>query len=174
MKSMQFEPSKRFLTAIEMQNFLLGVTPQVHSRPMLTVRNHELELTSQRVIIGRNDEFDSLLSGETAQESLVNLQLLEEKPLVITEGDKMFVKVVDPGHYTSRMHVELFKEGGHWYIKDLGSLNGTAILTDLGWRSIHRGHKIEGAAYPLSGKDIISLGYNSRRGPYIIITLLAA
>ena len=174
MRAMQLEPSKRFLTAMEMQNFLLGIAPQVPSGPMLTIRNHELQLTSQRVIVGRNDEFDSLSSGETSQESIVNLQLLEERPLATTEGDKMMVKVVDPGHYISRMHIELFKDSGRWYVKDLGSLNGTAVLTDLGWRAIHRGHKLESAPYPLSGKDIISLGYNSRRGPYIIITLLAA
>jgi serine/threonine protein kinase len=173
-KSMQVEPSKRFVTALEMRRFLEGATQQIYLQPILAIRNHEIKITADRVIIGRNTEFDSLLSGETSEESAINLQMLEEKPLVVTEGDKMIVKVIDPGHYISRRHVELSKQNGQWYIKDLGSLNGTGVLTDSGWQAIHRGPKIESVNHPLSGNDIISLGFNTRRGPYLIMTLLAS
>ena len=39
---------------------------------------------------------------------------------------------IQEGPYVSRRHAELRYEGGHWILKDLGSSNGTFILSESG------------------------------------------
>jgi len=166
-------PHQRFSTALEMKQALVGERPSAYRlRPRIIVRNHEIPITSGRVILGRDDRFDFLFGGETAENPMMRMELLEEKPTVEEKTDKLLIKLVDPGCYISRMHAEIFEESGRWYLKDLGSLNRTAILTDKGWIIIHRGHRLESQPYPLKGKDIISLAYDPKKGPYLVITFL--
>jgi serine/threonine-protein kinase len=174
LKAMQADPSKRFLNAIEMRQFLDGSVQKPRSNPVISLRNFEISITTPRVIIGRNESFDPLFETETLRESMGKLAILEEKPSIEVSTDKLVIKVVDPGNYISRLHAELFESNGKWHVKDLGSLNGTAVLTDSGWQLLQKGHKEEGLAYPLSGNDIISLGFNATRGPYLVLTFLAA
>ena len=61
---------------------------------------------------------------------------LKEKPLVEVVGDKTIVRLLDPSHVISRMHIELYKKDGDWFLKDLGSLNGSAVLTEV-WLDSH-------------------------------------
>jgi serine/threonine protein kinase len=173
-KATQANPSRRFLNAVEMKQVLLGSPQRARNKPVLSVRNVEVPISTPRILVGRNEQFDSLFDGETLRESIGNLAILEEKPSVEVSGDKTVIKVVDPGNYISRLHAEIFEEDETWYLKDLGSLNGTAILGDSGWQPIHLGHKQEGPPNMLSGHDIISLGYNSVRGPYLVLTFMVA
>lgn len=174
MMATEHEPSKRFTSAYEMKQALVGAPTRARTNPVVSVRNFEIPIKTPRVIIGRNEQFDALLQTETMKESAVNLAILEERPLTEESVDKTFIKLVDPGNYISRMHAEIFEEKGIWYLKDLGSLNGTGVLTDSGWQAVHKGHKRESPPYQLSGKDIISLGFNPSRGPYLVVTFLVA
>lgn len=173
-RATQRDPSRRFLNAAEMKQVLEGSTPKPRSNPVISIRNTEIPITTPRVLIGRNEHFDSLFQAETTRESVEGLAVLEEKPSIEVSSDKMLVKVVDPGNYISRLHAEIYESGGRWYLKDLGSLNRTAVLTDAGWKAVDRGHKHEGPPYPLGGNDIISLGFNPARGPYLVLTFLVA
>jgi serine/threonine protein kinase len=172
MKSTQPEPSGRFLTANDMKQQLEGYAPKVYSNPIISLKNQEIPITTSRIVIGRSDDLDSLLVGETVTNSKLDIDSFGEKPAVEVAGDRMNIKVSDPGHYISRMHVEIFQKGQEWFLRDLGSLNGTGVLTETGWQSVHRAHRKEGAPHKLTGKDIISLGYNSVRGPYLVLTFL--
>ncbi len=173
-KATQLDPARRFLNAVEMKQVLEGSSLKTRTKPVVSVRNSEIPIPTPRILIGRNEHFDSLFEDETTGESTAGLAVLEEKPSVEVSSDKTVIKIVDPGSYISRLHAEIFESNGTWFLKDLGSLNGTAILGDSGWQPIHSGHKQEGRPYPLSGNDIISLGYSSLRGPYLVLTFLVA
>lgn len=168
-KSLQPQPAMRFLTAREMRERLQGAKVQVHANPVLIIRNQEIPIKTTRIIVGRDDRFDFLFSG-VKDLSLKSLETLRSKPNVRVEGDRTLVKLVDPGVYISRAHVEIFEKGGGWYVKDSGSLNGSAILSETGWRAISRGHMAEGTPHQLATNNLVSLGYNERRGPYLVIT----
>ncbi len=171
-KSMQVEPSSRFLNAAEMKQALQGVAPKRRANPVLSIRNDEILIKTPRVIIGRNEQLDHLYEHTTSTGSMEHLEMLEEKSTVEVSSDKTVIKVVDPGRYISIVHAEIYEAGKNWFVKDLGSLNGTAVLTDSGWKSIHKGHWVEGSAYPLTGRDILSLGFGDR-GPYLVLSFLA-
>ena len=168
-RALQPQPTQRFLTASEMRQRLQGAKAEVHKNPVLIIRNQEIPIRTARVIVGRDDKFDFLFSG-VKDLSLRSLETLRSKPITRGEGDKTLVKLVDPGLYISRVHVEIFEKGGAWYVKDSGSLNGSAILLETGWRVISRGHMLVGTPHQLAANNLISLGYNERRGAYLVIT----
>lgn len=169
MKALQPQPSMRFLTAGEMKQILGGAKSAVSKNPVLTVRNQEISITTRRVIIGRDDRLDFLFIG-AKDLSLKSFESLRSKPYAKVEGDATLLKLADPGSYVSRNHIELFERGGMWYVRDLGSLNGSAVLLAQGWQTISSGHTIQGTPYPLGMSNVISLGYNTAKGPYIVVT----
>lgn len=171
-KSMRFSPTQRYPSAEEMKLDLLNIKSKFRGGPVLIIRNEEIRVESNRVIIGRNDTLDAL-GGNYTTIGLGSLGSTEDKsPYVERSGDRMLVKIDDPGHFISRMHIELFRSEGKWFARDLGSLNGSAVMTDSGWVPLHRGYKQESPAFVLDGNAMIALGYNPTRGPYLVVTLM--
>ncbi|MEM2550197.1 MAG: FHA domain-containing protein, partial [Nitrososphaerota archaeon] len=95
-----------------------------------------------------------------------------EKVKVLKSGDVMEVRVQDPYNWISRRHFEIFREGGKWFIKDLGSLNRTAVHTRGSLREIWSGHRVEGPPLELGDKALIHVAYGSSLNapPYIVVT----
>lgn len=168
-RALQYQPSRRFLTAGDMKACLLGTSPAARKNPVLTIRNQEIQVTTRRVVIGRDDRFDFLFSG-SKELSLKSVESLRLKPYARTEGDTTLVKLADPWSYISRAHVELLERNGSWYVRDLGSLNGSAVLLSGGWQVISNGRMIQGTPYALGASNVISLGYSTAKGPYVVIT----
>jgi len=62
-------------------------------------------------------------------------------------------------------------KGGVPHVRDLGSVNGTAIYRGGEWVVISRGPKKPGDYYPLRNGDLIALAYSEDKGPYLVITV---
>ena len=172
-RALQYQPSMRFLTAGEMKRVLSGAQGTINKKPTLIIRNQEIQISTRRAIIGRDDRFDFLFSG-SRDFSLKSLESLQSKPYLKVEGETTFVKLTDPGSYISRTHIELFEKGGIWCVRDLGSLNGSAILLADGWQPFSVGHTIQGTPRQLGANNVISLGYSTAKGPYIVATFTLA
>lgn len=70
---------------------------------------------------------------------------LAESPVILGRGANCTIPVRD--RFLSRQHVELTARGGSWFVRDLGSANGTWL----------NGRKVEGAER-VKGGDTLSLG----------------
>ena len=97
-----------------------------------------------------------------------------DKVLTITEGGNLYVYIVDEKSYISRLHAELIRRGDGWYIRDLGSLNKTAGLEGGEWRIIHSQYKTPSPPHKLGERALISLGYDEKLGPYLVLTFISA
>ena len=168
-KALQSQPSMRFLTAGEMKLALEGSKSIAKKNPTLTIRNQEVQVTTSRLVIGRDDRFDFLFSGPKGS-APKSFESLRSKPHIRIEKDVTVVRLADPGSYISRNHAELFERNGAWYVRDLGSLNGSAVLLPSGWQPISSGHMIQGTPYLLGARNVISLGYSRVKGPYVVVT----
>ena len=79
------------------------------------------------------------------------------------------IKVVDPGNYVSRRHAMITYRGGHWFIQDLCSTNGTIINRPSGSVIVYNGNRsgirsgggVCGEA-KLECGDIIGLAFSER------------
>jgi len=88
---------------------------------------------------------------------------------VVVRGGRL--EVYDPNKYISREHLEVKFMGGVPHVRDLGSVNGTAIYRSGEWVVISRGPKKPGDYYPLRNGDLIALAYSEDKGPYLVITV---
>ena len=61
----------------------------------------------------------------------------------------------------------IFRKGDKWFLKDLGSLNKTAVYRDGRWIEVYRGYKQESPEFELRDGDVIALAYDARKGPYL-------
>jgi len=88
---------------------------------------------------------------------------------VVVRGGRL--EIFDPNKYISREHLEVKFMGGEPYVRDLGSVNGTAIYRGGEWMVISRGPKKPGDYVPLRNGDLIALAYSEEKGPYLVITV---
>ncbi len=157
-KAMMPRPEDRFASAEEMLAYLKGTPPPlVRPVPILVVAGIEVPLKVERIIIGR-----------APRDQIGPVRLVEEDG-----GAKLLIK--DPKAFISRVHAEIYKEKDKWYIRDLGSLNKTAVSRGLGgWRVLWAGRGRPSEAVELKDGTIIALAYRRDLGPYFTITFKAS
>lgn len=168
LRATQADPKKRFSTAKEMIALLEERRPAEASKTRLVIKNEPLPIEGSSVIIGRMERYEKAnrerLETNTDQESLVATQ---DRCEVTWEGDSCLVKIPDPLCYISRKHAEVFSGPEGWSVRDLGSLNKTAVYSGGVWTELWKGHGVPSDAFPLHGGEWISLAYDSRLGPYM-------
>jgi len=169
-KAMAWEPINRFSTAAEM-------IKAIESRKIEEVaeRYPVLEIMGERIILDAPMLFFGRLST-SATDTSSKLYGYEERKLVVEKrGDWIYVYIKDPYKWVSRRHFMIFEMNGKWYIKDLGSLNRTAIHTERGLTEIWAGYRKEGRPYILGRKALIYIAYGSSlsQPPYIVATFRA-
>ena len=157
-RAMMPRPEDRFASAEEMASYLRGApVPVEREIPVLVVAGIEVPLKSDRVIIGR---------APRDQKGPVRL---------VEEAGVARLMIRDPKAFISRVHAEVFCEGGKWYVRDLGSLNKTAVSRGLGgWEVLWEGRGRPSRAVELGDGAIIALAYRRDLGPYFTITFKAA
>ena len=147
-KALEPDYRRRFADAAEALAFLKGVAAKEKQGLRLKLMGHIINVNQGQLIIGRTDE--------------------KEKHLKI-EGNLLYI--YDAGKYISRQHAEITEIGGKWYIRDLGSVNKTAVLRDNEWIIVWRGRGVTSQWIELKNGDIVALGYDKSKGPYIVMTV---
>jgi serine/threonine-protein kinase len=139
--------SQRFADAGEALAFLAGGT-EVRRGLILRIKGRAVYVPRGALYIGRTDEkeMDLKMEGE-------------------------FLRIYDPNRYISRRHLELAEIRGRWYIKDLGSANKTAVYWGGRWHLVWRGRGATSRWFELRDGDVIALGYDEEKGPYILIAV---
>ena len=155
-KAMAWNPSDRYLSAREMIEAIEGVTPKEveEEAPILEVMGARIRIEASSLVFGRLTE-----TGRG-------------KVDVRQEGDVIYVGVDDPYKWISRKHFEIFRSGGKWYIRDLGSLNRTAVQTGGRLIEVWAGPRVESQPVELGERAVIYIAYGSslNRQPYVVAT----
>ena len=146
-KALAPDYSQRFADAGEALAFLAGGT-EVRRGLILRVKGRAVYVPGGALYIGRTDE--------------------KEMDLKMEGG---FLYIYDPNGYISRRHLELAEIEGRWYIRDLGSANKTAVYWGGRWHLVWRGRGATSRWFELRDGDVIALGYDEEKGPYILITV---
>ncbi len=170
MKAMAWDPSERFLSAREMIDAIEKYTlPEegVKDVPVLEVMGEKIEIDAPILRFGRLHE------GSGTTTSSEDMEVGKGgRVKVVRSGDVIEVWISDPYNWISRRHFEIFEKNGKWFIKDLGSLNRTAVRTRGMLKEIWAGYKVEGEPFELGEKAIIYVAYGSslQAPPYLTIT----
>lgn len=168
MKAMSWDPCERYLSARDMIMALEGEERQQPSDvPVLEVLGEEIRLEAPVIRFGRLAEEE----GQTGVEGYSRAEL-KKKVVVERRGDVMEIKVFDPYKWISRNHFEIFYRGGKWYIKDLGSLNRTAVRVEGQMIEVWKGRGVESQPVELGKKTLIYVAYGSSlsQPPYLVLT----
>ncbi len=168
LKATQADPTKRFSTAKEMLALLEHRRPAGVSKTRLVIKNEPLPLEGSSVILGRMERYEKSARGRVGTTSEPSsLVATQDKCEVVQEGDSYLVKIPDPLCYISRRHAEVFSGPEGWRVRDLGSLNKTAVYSEGAWTELWKRHGEPSDAFLLHGGEWISLAYDSRLGPYL-------
>jgi serine/threonine-protein kinase len=174
-KAMNWDPLQRYLSAREMISDLdRGVVSEESLEvPVLEVMGVKIRLEAERLVFGRL--VPSQGTGTSITSSAVSEYSLADRVNVVRHGDYMEVFVKDPFNWISRRHFEIYRMGGKWYIRDLGSLNRTAVLSGGQLREIWRGYKEPGPPFELGERALIYVAYGSSLSsqPYIVVSFRA-
>uniref|UniRef100_A0A7C5YZI5 non-specific serine/threonine protein kinase n=1 Tax=Ignisphaera aggregans TaxID=334771 RepID=A0A7C5YZI5_9CREN len=164
-KALDPNPINRYLRARDMIKDLIGETDlfEKTTKPKIMILDKEIEIEVDRVVIGRLTQ--TII--ETSSKSI-------DKVVTRIEGNNLYIYINDEKSYISRLHVELIRKENDWYLRDLGSLNKTAVLEGGEWKIIHKQYKIPSELYKLSSRAIISLGYDVKLGPYLVLTFISS
>jgi serine/threonine protein kinase len=164
MKAMSWDPANRYLTAREMIDAIeLPSTLKVETSdvPIIEVMGEKIKIDAPLLRFGRMQEKIST-SISIYDKVIINK---EEKVKILKGKDLIEVQVQDPYNWISRKHFEIFRSGSRWFIRDLGSLNKTAIRSKGNIIEIWRGYKVEGPPMELEDKVIIHVAYSSLDAP---------
>jgi len=163
-KALDPDPVNRYLRARDLIKDVLGESDlsERAAKPKVIVLGKEVEVEVSRVVIGRLTQ----TIVETTSKPV-------DKVVTRIEGDNLYVYVADEKSYISRLHAELVRKGGEWYLRDLGSLNKTAVLEGGEWKMVYNRYRVPSALYRLSSRAIISLGYDAKLGPYLVLTFIS-
>jgi serine/threonine protein kinase len=164
-KAMDPDPVNRYLRASDMIKDLLGEKnlSENTKKPKIIVLGKEIEVDTDRIVIGR--------LTEDIRESL-DISI-EDDVAVIVEEDNTYIYINDRNAYISRQHAEIFKQRKRWYLRDLGSLNKTAVLINGQWVVVYKAYKQPSQPLEIGTRAIIAIGYNEKYGPYITIMFIA-
>lgn len=139
---------RRFADAAEALAFLKGEAAKERAGLRLRVKGREVYINQGQLIIGRTDD--------------------PAKDLRI-EGNILYI--YDENRYISRQHAEIAEMYGRWYIRDLGSVNKTAVYRGERWYPVWGGRGVTSQWVELGQGDLIALGYDDVKGPYLVISV---
>ncbi|MEM4546566.1 MAG: FHA domain-containing serine/threonine-protein kinase [Nitrososphaerota archaeon] len=162
-KAMDPDPVKRYLRASDLVKELIGEKDLSEKtvKPKLIVLGVEIPVEVERVVIGR-----------LSQVVTSSAEKVHEKVVTMTEGNNLYVYIYDQNSYISRLHAELIYKNGSWYLRDLGSLNKTAILVGGEWKTVYNSYRVPSNLVEIGRRSMISLGYDDKLGPYLVISFL--
>jgi serine/threonine protein kinase len=172
MKAMSWDPTDRYLTAKEMIDAIehhSAFEVETSDVPILEVMGEKIKIDAPILRFGRiyqeSTSTSTSIGGEVAVGGGEKVRILRSKDLIE-------VQVRDPYNWISRKHFEIFRSGNKWFIRDLGSLNRTAIRSKGNLIEIWRGYKVEGPPVELGSKAIIHVSYGSsiNAPPYLVVT----
>ena len=146
-KALAPDYSQRFADAGEALAFLTGGVAERRGLTLM-VKARAVPVPGGALYIGRTDD---------------------EKMDLKIERESLYI--YDPDRYISRRHLELAEIQGRWYIRDLGSTNRTAVYRDGRWHLVWRGKGATSQWFELRDGDVVALGYDEEKGPYILITV---
>jgi serine/threonine protein kinase len=168
LKATQADPTKRFSTAGEMLALLGKRKTAEMPATRLIIKNEPIPLESSSVVLGRMERYEKTnKDGKDMRSNPDSLIATQDKCEVVQEGDSYLIKIPDPLCYISRKHAEVFTGSDGWYVRDLGSLNKTAVYSNGYWTEVWKNHGAPSEAFPLHGGEWISLAYQAALGPYI-------
>jgi len=154
-RAMHPDMSMRYLTAEQMLMDLQGYFRE-ELRPgciQIAVKGQVYTLDADCIIIGRGDDPNIPIG-------------------IYQDGKYVYMLIYDPNKYISRRHCMIFRKGRKWYLRDLGSLNKTAVYRQgFGWIIIHRGYRVESPDFELMNGDIVSIVYDEKKGPYLQMSI---
>lgn len=177
MKAMQWDPSERFSSALEMIMAIERMeieSKHDQSLPTLEIFGRKIPIETSRIIFGRFSQED--LIGTRAEQvgKLVDATDKGINIKVVREGDVTYVYVYDPYRWISRNHFEIYREHDKWYIRDLGSLNRTAIYHKGDIKEVWVGYKRVSPPVEIQRGSMIYVAYGSllnvSNQAYVVIT----
>lgn len=168
LKATQADPIRRFSTAREMLELLEKNRPAHAQETGLVIKNEFVPIEGKSMILGRMERYEKNAQSGTGMNSKPECFVATgEGCEIVQEGDSYLVKIPDPLCYISRRHAEVFRSPDGWYVRDLGSLNKTAVYSGGNWTELWKGHRERSEALHLRGGEWISLAYEAKLGPYI-------
>ena len=168
-KAMAWEPINRFSTAREMIEALerKRIVEEIQECPILEVMGLKIKIDRPIVRFGRLERAVASTISTKSNEVIFG----PRKNIIVLKNDIIYVYLRDPYNWVSRKHFEIYERSGEWYIRDLGSLNRTAVDVGTGLKEIWVGHMRPGPSIKLRRKAIIHIAYeNLSSPPYIVAT----
>jgi len=154
MKALMWDPTERFPSAKEMIMAIEGKAPLHRPEvPILEIFGRSIPVETSRLVFGRGEN-------------------IPERVRIIREGDTTYVYIQDPYKWVSRRHFEIFEREGSWYIRDLGSLNRTAIRHGEMVKEIWVGHGRPSPAIELPRGSMIYTAYGSSLSDQAYVVLM--
>jgi len=153
-KALMWDPTERFSSAKEMIMAIEGKAPSYRPEvPVLEIFSKSIPIETPRLVFGRGEG-------------------ISEKVMVIRESDTTYVYIQDPYKWISRRHFEIFEKGGRWYIRDLGSLNRTAVRYGGVVKEIWVGYRRPSPEIELPRESMIYVAYGSSLSnqAYVVLT----
>jgi serine/threonine protein kinase len=138
MKAMEVDPNKRYQTAEEMKNDIVGTMSIFPSEACIIYGNNRYTISNEAVL-GRADDCD--------------IKFPDPDPR---------------GPFISRHHARIYSSRGQYWMEDLNSVNGTFVVyTDQYGRSQYK-KLPPSHPWALQDNDLIALCYDPSLGPYLI------
>lgn len=168
LKATQADPTRRFATAREMLMTLDKGKVSVTSQTRLVIKNEEIPIDAESIVLGRMEKFEQSSDSRTVTPGGPGAMVAsQDKCELVRDGSYCLLKIPDPLCYVSRKHTEIFYAAGGWYVRDLGSLNKTAIYSNGVWTELWKRQGERSQPVKLTGGEWISLAYDAKLGPYI-------
>lgn len=167
-KATQTDSTRRFATAKEMLMSMDQRQVTEEPKTRLVIKNEVIQLDNASIILGRSEKYEKTGQGATVSTGGKDAFVAtRDRCEIVQEGDSRIIKIPDPLCYISRRHAEIFSAAGGWYIRDLGSLNKTAVYSRGSWMELWKRHGERSQPFRLEGGEWISLAYDAKLGPYL-------
>lgn len=147
LKAMELEPTKRFMTASEFRNALLGT-------PVTSPQEPYILIGDEPILIGDG------------------LELGRSHPKCERCGRYRFRRkdIFDPYNYVGRHHLIIYRKGDSFLVEFIGSVNPVHVLYNDPSTGKPIVKKLEpGRPWVLANGDQLALCYHEKLGPYILI-----